>query len=743
MSASIKATCPNCRKLIRIPLDWSDRAMKCKKCGTLVQMKKKDTSPTVVAETTATAPAMPQQTYEPNFDLPPQPAFEPPPAYEAAPHPYGYPSPYPMPPQYGAPAAYSYPQSQPPAYGYPQPSAYAPPQYAPPVTHESSVFPVADDASLTRRKYTRGSSNTTTKIVMFAILAMVLGGMVMIGMKLSKRFTDSGSQVRLDQPAKGGSPDADPQAGTGTNTGTTPAIVSDPFPRRMLFMHISKYVYFNNLSAGVYGRGEDLPTATASKMAYEFRVPTEGANNQLFVLSDTSGKTLPPMLKDVMLQTFERFFTTCREQDRIIVYFSGHAREVDGKAYLVPVDGDPEDPSTLLPLAEVYARLAACKAQQKILLWDVCRFNPGVGSARAGSEPMSEALQTALHAVPPGVQVMTSCSAGQNAQETIETGSEFLTAFNVKLRQLKMSGASLPVTPGQPIPIEKWSDMMREYLASKREFAPSQTVRATIPALANNLAYDKSALPAPMFSLPFVAPGANPGDVQKLLSALTLPGIRKEIELPPGLAAVYPFSADVMKAYTADDDANTPLRKATLAALAYIRDQWKFGDGGGLRESLNGSVDETVKKEIAEAQIPIARLELELSEHMHGLEAAGKKLVDEKSKKWQGLYAYALAQLQLRWAFVNEYNLALGTIRTDGLEPPMGGGTPIYRLVSVDKMKSKKDYTERVEIARESFEKIAKDHKGTPFEILAKMNRNVSLGLTWKLDVQQVEDKKE
>ena len=34
---------------------------------------------------------------------------------------------------------------------------------------------------------------------------------------------------------------------------------------------------------------------------------------------------------------------------------------------------------------------------------------------------------------PPGVQVLTSCSAGQNAQETSEAGSEFLAAFRANL----------------------------------------------------------------------------------------------------------------------------------------------------------------------------------------------------------------------------------------------------------------------------------------------------------------------
>src|SRR5439155_10483268 len=170
--------------------------------------------------------------------------------------------------------------------------------------------------------------------------------------------------------------------------------------------------------------------------------------------------------------------------------------------------------------------------------------------------------------------------------------------------------------------------------------------------------------------------------------------------------------------------------KATCDALNYMREHWKFGSGDGLRETLNGSVDEALKKQIAADQFPIAKLTLELDEQMTALTQAGKTLDRETSKRWQALYAYALAQIQMRWGFVHEYNLALGNIRTDNLEKPKGGGTPIYRLVSVEKMKSKKEITDKVEAAREAFEKIIQDHKGTPLEVLAKMNKNVALGLT-------------
>ena len=102
------------------------------------------------------------------------------------------------------------------------------------------------------------------------------------------------------------------------------------------------------------------------------------------------------------------------------MYFGGHALEKDGKAYLASVEGEIEGEGwqqTLIPLDEFYAKLKDCKAAQKVMIWDVCRFNPQRGKQRPGSDPMSPALHSALAAAPPGVEVVISCSAGENALE--------------------------------------------------------------------------------------------------------------------------------------------------------------------------------------------------------------------------------------------------------------------------------------------------------------------------------------
>jgi hypothetical protein len=230
-------------------------------------------------------------------------------------------------------------------------------------------------------------------------------------------------------------------------------------------------------------------------------------------------------------------------------------------------------------------------------------------------------------------------------------------------------------------------------------------------------------------------------DVEKILKAAALPGVRKELDLPPGLADVYPFPADRLKEYAPDGVADAvakadpkayPVRAAALEAMAYMRANWGIGDGG-LRESFEGAADDRVKKQIVKEQEPLAKLSLGLLEQVQALEAVEKKLADEKSPRWRAQYQYALAQARLRWAFLEEYNLSLGNVRTDSLQQAPPGANPVWRLVSVEKMKSKRDVKERADAAKELLGAIAAEHKGTPWEVLAKTHQSIALGLDWKL----------
>src|SRR5204863_5068601 len=120
-----------------------------------------------------------------------------------------------------------------------------------------------------------------------------------------------------------------------------------------------------------------------------------------------------PTVKPVLEKTISDFLNSCRAQDRILLLFAGHATEIDDDAYLVPLEGELTAKDSLIPLKWVYDQLAQCKARQKVLILDVCRFDPTRGAERPGGGTMGEKLDRTLQAPPPGVQVWSACVAGQ------------------------------------------------------------------------------------------------------------------------------------------------------------------------------------------------------------------------------------------------------------------------------------------------------------------------------------------
>jgi hypothetical protein len=115
------------------------------------------------------------------------------------------------------------------------------------------------------------------------------------------------------------------------------------------------------------------------------------------------------------------------------------------------------------------------------------------------------------------------------------------------------------------------------------------------------------------------------------------------------------------------------------------------------------------------------------------MDAVAEKLADEPSKYWRATFQYARAQAKARLAFMHEYNVALGLIRTDSLpERDASKGQTGLQLVSVEKMKAKRDVQQIAEAARELFGQIASENPGTPWAVAAKRARAEALGLEWR-----------
>ncbi len=516
-------------------------------------------------------------------------------------------------------------------------------------------------------------------------------------------------------------------------------LVSAEAPRRLLFVQASGYLYLNPLTHAAPD-GPDRAGDSAAQLAAGLGVPTGKDNDQLFVLADTLATDPRLPTKDMLAKTLDAFCGTTREQDRVVIYFGAHAVEKDGKAYLVPLDGDPESADTLLPVADVYAKLKGLKAAQKVVIWDVCRHNPErLRRGRRDPGPMTEALFKLLTTAPEGVQVLVSCSPGERGLEYsaprgpagLYAGSAYLDA----LRQAANDGAK--PAPGDPIPL---TDLHKAASESVAVVAKAGGVKQT-PALAgaapkSPAAFDAKAQPAKRFDWPAPPKGAPAADVKAIADEIALPPLLGDEE---NLVARLTFAEAALKGYAADvspDDVlrnaeKYPLRVATLRALQTVRDCWPLGGKNpkGVT-AVPAPLVEKTKRAVADAQEPLALAVAKLDAELEALEAVAAGRAKE-TKRWQAHYDYALAEVRLRLVLLNEYNLLLARVRTESL-PDLPAGATGWRLVPAAELASRRDVKAMLAAAHDGYAKMATDHKGTPWEVLARRSRALLPGLRWE-----------
>jgi hypothetical protein len=536
----------------------------------------------------------------------------------------------------------------------------------------------------------------------------------------------------------------------------------DPIPRRMLFISISKYMYLNPLTYAEVRNGSvgvDKTRAASMRFAYEWRVP----GDQLFLLSDSAksddAKQPTPMpMRNVVMGAYEQFFATSRAQDRIVVYFGGHALEKDGKAYIAPIEGDLDEPeASLIPLSEFYDKLRACRATQKVVIWDVCRFNPERGKQRPGSEPMTETLYKALAAAPEGTEVVITCQPGENALEffnlQVDTSGSTATAARFAgsafLESMRAVSSKKPrdvtgPSPGDPINVTDWAAAVARKVnevATLPTVGLKQTVKVEGKMPEVQTAPDPKEPAAKRFDMPVPPKGTSPAEIASIVNEFIVPPIRRD----PADAIIsdIAFRDEVMKLYKPDvsleevqkDKEKYKLRVATIAALDKIRKMWATAPGatGGpqIRDSFVAPVNDRLKKDIKDElefwAIGIAELE--------PLEAGLDRLAAMRGaepKRWQAHYDYARAAVKARLAYMREYQRVMGDVLADKL-PKLDArlGQDGYKLVSVEKPTEPKA-AKLAEEARELFTKIATEHKGTPWAIQARRDRGFALGLAWK-----------
>jgi formylglycine-generating enzyme required for sulfatase activity len=108
-----------------------------------------------------------------------------------------------------------------------------------------------------------------------------------------------------------------------------------------------------------------------------------------------------------------------REEDFVLIAFSGHAVQSKEVASFCPADGDLDDPDSLVRISGaggVYEQLQNSNADLKVVLFDTGHDDPRLAGSRSGQE-VEEVVRFA-RAVPPfGIVRLRSCGPGETSRQ--------------------------------------------------------------------------------------------------------------------------------------------------------------------------------------------------------------------------------------------------------------------------------------------------------------------------------------
>jgi hypothetical protein len=527
------------------------------------------------------------------------------------------------------------------------------------------------------------------------------------------------------------------------------------FPRRALIISVHNYLYANPIVSAEHLR----QTANIGRLKDALYKGLNIPHNQIFHLSDSNPKEPRPPLKSVIEQGLTNFLKTTRKQDRILVIFIGHTREIAGNAYLVPLEGDFDDAKTLIPLNQVYDQLKNCDCRQKILVLDGNRVNAAQGEERPSSGPMEAKFEAALKMPPPGVQVFSACSANQQSHEFDgQPLGLFLHSFKQALapeRGFKGALTGIIQKRDDLIPLDRLhaatlanmqNELERRKLTQKPFISGSPPVRGA--------AYDATEAPAQAPALSAVN-SASSRVVKEILDEISLPSLKGgagssqdvEFKLLP------PFSPDALKAYEGQLKSDSKLRQAVHEARVAL---WAIStaspprdlqrDVRGMRAKVRldlsimrerytrpgaGAAEAAFKKRVFEDSKAMARLIAELEDVLDKLTKAGAEK-GKTSKRWQANYTFVLARLQAQLAYLENYQRLLGQMRKEfpPHDPAIHSG---WRMVL--KPRSTSVAGKRYSAASQKlYSEAARAFPGTPWEVLARREKMTSLGLEWRAE---------
>ena len=407
MKLTAHVNCPQCAKTLRVPSDLVDAVVKCKFCEYILHLKKRQRA--------GAAPAPDRARSESSCRG--RPAIRAPAPVVRAGSDWTTPANTPVGVAACAPAPQPVPAQN--------PHANLIPTIEPELVDYNPAFERDGLRHTGRGRYKGPGGGGNVKWIAVSFVVLV-GGSLFAAVLLKPEWfkgDEPASELASNKGDSGGGIDTPVIKITSSTNRVQPVGAMGPFPRRMLAINVTNYMYMNSIQYGQSSGEKPSDRQDFYRMIDRVRGAWESAarSDLLFDRWPPGGRQdrYPASPAQTGDRRDDRTFSVerSRPQDRIVLLFAGHAIEKEGKAYLVPLEGEMDELETLIPLETVYAQLAKCPAQEKLIIFDVCRFDPGRGFERPAYGAMTEALDKALHASPDGVSVWTSCSPGQYSYE--------------------------------------------------------------------------------------------------------------------------------------------------------------------------------------------------------------------------------------------------------------------------------------------------------------------------------------
>jgi hypothetical protein len=137
--------------------------------------------------------------------------------------------------------------------------------------------------------------------------------------------------------------------------------------------------------------------------------------------------------RDEIVQSLESISNAAGPNDTLLLFFASHGVIVDGKVAIVPADGDPSRPETLVSIEGVQRVFERCRCPRRAMLLDVCQevmggeeetegdatevATRGVGPYRTRGE-LTSGFMEGLRVDSRGWTILTSCGPNQLSVES-------------------------------------------------------------------------------------------------------------------------------------------------------------------------------------------------------------------------------------------------------------------------------------------------------------------------------------